>query len=147
MRTGAQPLVPPSDKGMFTCHCHSQLTALTGDTAPAATDAEVPQDQSPAGTQTGTVMDPEVAADIAILRGECSTLLYTSNKLFLGLLSAKEREIQTLREAAAANPKDYPHIERPAKIKNLQAAMSLKNDDRTYTHFCMGFLFIFQSIL
>src|SRR5260221_327112 len=36
-RTGARPLAPASDNGMFTCYCHSQLTALTGDAAPAAT--------------------------------------------------------------------------------------------------------------
>ncbi len=81
MCTGARPLAPASDNGMFTCYCHSQLTALTGDAAPAATGAEAPRDQSPAGA--GTVTDPNVAADFAILRGECSTLLSTPEMNFL----------------------------------------------------------------
>ena len=81
MCTGARPLAPASDNGMFTCYCHSQLTALTGDAAPAATGAEAPRDQSPAGA--GTVTDPNVAADFAILQGECSTLLSTPEMNFL----------------------------------------------------------------
>jgi len=66
--------------------------------------------------------------------------VYSSNEHFLGLLAGKDREINALREAAAG-PKDYPHVERPAKIGNLQAAMSLKNDDKTYTYFSVSFFF------
>src|SRR5260221_13974151 len=71
-RTDVQPLAPASDNGMFTCYCHSQLTALTGDAAPAATAAEAPRDQSPAGA--GTFTDPKFPPDFASFRGDGSTL-------------------------------------------------------------------------
>jgi hypothetical protein len=126
---------------MFTCYCHSQLTSLTGNAAPAATDVEVTRDQSSAGTRT--VMDPEVVAELAIMRGEYLTLLCTPQMtFFLAVLAAKERELQTLQDAAAGSPKDYPHIERPAKIGNLQADMHLANDDETYTSFSVSFFFL-----
>jgi len=56
---------------MFTCYCHSQLTSLTGNAAPAATDVEVTQDQSSTGTCT--VMDPKVTAELAIMQGIART--------------------------------------------------------------------------
>ncbi len=65
---------------MLTRHCHPRLTALIGTAAPTGTVAptctatpvatsEVSRDLSPAETD----MSPEVAAELASLRGECST--------------------------------------------------------------------------
>lgn len=80
MRAGAEPVVPTLDKGMSTCYCHSQLTALTGYAAPAAAVSEASRDSSPvesavesaveSPTETRTVMDSEVAAELASLRGK-----------------------------------------------------------------------------
>jgi hypothetical protein len=87
---------------------------------------------------------PEVAVEMTILRGKCSTYFVHAPLIsfsFLAQLAAARQELEAVRARAAGSCENHPRIERPDKIKNLQAAMSLMDDSRKYTDFRVCFFF------
>jgi hypothetical protein len=73
------------------------------------------------------------------------------NFCFLAQLAAMQHELQATQEAAAsgsnASNTEDGRVQRPKKIKNLQAAMSLSNDPMTYQLFRVGPFFILTKCI
>lgn len=63
---------------------------------------------------------------------------------YLVQLAVKTHELKEAQDAAAAGRfrscRDYPHIQRPTRIGNLQVAMGLEGNDDKYRSFCVSFL-------
>jgi hypothetical protein len=68
---------------------------------------------------------------------------------FLAQLLAAKQQLKAVqdREVAARDPNKEPiRVERPDKIKNLQAAMGLMNDDAAYGGFTVSFFLIVECV-
>ena len=115
-----------------------------------APDNSIPtRDLSPSGTDTVTTqMTSEVAVEMTILRGKSSTYFVHAPLIsfsFLAQLAATRQELKAVRARAAGSCENHPRIERPDKIKSLQAAMSLMDDSQKYTDFRVRFHFFFLT--
>jgi hypothetical protein len=66
--------------------------------------------------------------------------MHAPSLFFLAQLVAARHDAKVANAKAATV--GVTRIERPENFKNLQAAMSLANDDRIYTQFCVSSLFL-----
>ena len=66
--------------------------------------------------------------------------------LFLAQVAAAKHELKVAQKAAVGgSSKGHARVERPDKLRNLQAAMGLSDDHETYHDFCVSFLFSFLA--
>ena len=125
---------------------------LTGHAAPVATASEVPQDPGP--VRADTAIAPGVTAELASLHGGylahfvCVPKIYSYSFFFLAEVAALTADLQRLQEEAASPPnQDNIRIGCPANIGNLQSAMRLENNNRTYRNFRVSFFFFSRDVL